>query len=119
MSASSTAWKQANPEANRASAQKYHRSFAGRASNAHAAMRTRVAGKGKAGTAHVYKGLELIARAEFLSWAAHDPDYRRLHAAWADAGYPIGLSPSIDRKDTRRGYSRDNIRWIHSAPEQH
>lgn len=107
-----TKWKRANPEANRAHARKWFRSFEGRIAGAYSGMKQRVEGRGQVKTRHLYKGLPLLARDEFVGWSRESLTYRELYAAWVAEGHPLKLTPSIDRIDSSQGYLLENMRWI-------
>jgi hypothetical protein len=38
--------------------------------------------------------------------------YAKLHSTWVESGHQRGLCPTIDRKDSDRGYALDNIQII-------
>jgi hypothetical protein len=78
-------------------------------------MRRRITGRAVK-SAHLYKGLGIMPREEFLAWAVADSAFKSLWATYQLAGRPMRLSPSIDRIDTQRGYVRGNVQFItHSA----
>lgn len=108
--ARSAAWKQAHPEDNASHASAFHRSFHGKISNTYAGMCRRVRGKGK--SPHLYAGLALPPRDEFVAWSLESRTYKQLYDAWVAADYDFKLSPSIDRKDSSEGYVFPNIRWV-------
>ena len=63
-------------------------------------------------------GKGLMSRDEFFAWCK---DFENLQAFltlyfdWAAEDFPIGLSPSIDRKNPDKGYTADNIQWMSFA----
>lgn len=59
-----------------------------------------------------YKGLDVLSRDDFYNYSLNDKDYLRLHSDWVNSNYKRGLCPSIDRIDSSRGYTLDNIRWV-------
>ncbi len=59
-----------------------------------------------------YAGMGLCPRAAFYEWATADPAYARLFESWKRAGFPLALSPSIDRIDKARGYTLGNMQFI-------
>ena len=61
---------------------------------------------------HIYVGLELMDRDEFIENSLNDPEYNRLHDEWAASGYEHKLAPSTDRMDGDVGYVWDNIDWV-------
>lgn len=106
----STLWKQKNPEKNRAHALKNFHSFTGKISHVYAGMRQRVEGRGK--SPHLYKGLALLDREDFIAWSLADIGYTSLHAAWVTSGYSMKLTPSIDRINSTKGYILENMQWV-------
>jgi hypothetical protein len=61
---------------------------------------------------HLYKGKYLLPREEFYEWAKGNPDFDRLHDDWVKSGYLRKLAPSVDRIDSEKGYSIDNMEWV-------
>lgn len=61
---------------------------------------------------HHYKGLEILDRQEFLEWALKDKEYTLLHKLWVLSNYDIKYAPSINRIDSSKGYTIDNIEWL-------
>lgn len=61
---------------------------------------------------HLYEGLSIMSRRTFYVWSLDNPDYIFLYKNWVKSDYDNKLSPSIDRIDSRRGYTIGNIRWI-------
>jgi len=62
--------------------------------------------------AHLYLGKQLLDRESFYNWSLQDKSFNDLFIKWTNAGYPMKLSPSIERKDSNRGYVLDNMEWI-------
>jgi hypothetical protein len=61
---------------------------------------------------HIYMGLPRMSREDFYLWAWHDTMFWNLYRAWVQAGYPRKMSPSVNRIDPARGYTRDNVEWL-------
>lgn len=89
---------------------RYRRSIRGRIKTTFSHMKKRVRGKGKSG--HLYRGLPIVTAVRFYGWSIDNKDFLRLHKEWADSGYDHLKGPSIDRLDTSKGYTLDNIRWV-------
>ena len=74
-------------------------------------MQSRVAGVQRK-KAHLYKGLPILLRTDFYAWAWDHPHFWRLYKQWAAAEYDQKLTPSINRVDSTKGYTIDNIEWL-------
>jgi hypothetical protein len=61
---------------------------------------------------HLYAGLELLPKHEFYEWAMSCPQFNALMAQWVESSYDRKLTPSIDRIDTRGGYTIGNMQWL-------
>lgn len=61
---------------------------------------------------HLYKGLKILNRQIFYSWAESNLEYISIYEKWVASDYERKLSPSIDRVDSSLGYTLDNIRWL-------
>lgn len=90
---------------------RYERTKSGKLMRIYRNMQSRVEGVQHL-KAHLYEGKELLSREDFYAWAADCPDFERLFDAWAESGYLRRLAPSVDRVDSRRGYSTDNMEWV-------
>lgn len=58
---------------------------------------------------------DICTRNQFMSWCYQSKNMNKfleLHRAWAAAGYPRKLSPSIDRVNNNLGYLVNNIQWL-------
>lgn len=75
-------------------------------------MQSRVAGIQKK-KAHLYKGLAILPRNDFYAWAWDNVDFWRLYKQWAATDFTDRrLTPSINRIDSEKGYTIDNIEWL-------
>jgi hypothetical protein len=90
---------------------KYEKTFKGKLMRTYRNMESRCKGIVK-GKAHLYEGLEVLPREDFYQWSLSDEGYKMLFEVWVESGYDKKLSPSIDRKDTGKGYTLGNIRWV-------
>jgi len=88
---------------------KYWKTINGKLMTTYNNMDRRVRGYTKP---HIYKGLEICNRSDFYFWATLDNDFTELYEIWVESGYEKGLSPSIDRIDSSKGYTFDNMRWL-------
>jgi hypothetical protein len=94
-----------------ADTKKYERTKKGKLMRTYRNMESRCGGI-VTGKAHLYKGLDLLPRKDFYEWSLSDKDFNDLYDNWVKSDYCKKLSPSIDRKDTSKGYVLDNIQWI-------
>lgn len=74
-------------------------------------MKSRVSGVQKA-KHHLYNHCELLDRDEFYAWAQEQPKFWELYDAYMKRGCPRKLAPSVDRIDSSRGYSVDNMEFV-------
>lgn len=89
--------------------------LANKYSNMKRRVEGRVGGPRGAYFARLYMGLGLMPKAEFMTWALHDPEFKRLWREYQLSGWDLRLAPSIDRIDTQRGYVAGNIQFITHA----
>lgn len=89
-----------------------NRTLEGLVKKAYVSMKARTGGKAPIKTRHLYTGLGLMPRNEFLTWALSDHTCLALYGAWVNSAYDRKLVPSIDRIDTQRGYVRGNVQWL-------
>jgi hypothetical protein len=75
-------------------------------------MKGRVTGLQKKDYPHLYLGKELLDRQLFYDWAKSDATFNSLYENYVLSGRSKKLVPSIDRLDTSKGYTIDNIRWV-------
>ena len=69
--------------------------------------------------AHLYKGLEILDKEDFYNWALRGysgigstDSFVSLYKVWVGSGYDRKLAPSIDRIDSSKGYTLENMRWL-------
>jgi len=61
--------------------------------------------------AHLYFGKELLTRDEFYVWAKNCKEFYDLWYAWCESNRDRKLCPTVDRIDSTKGYTVDNMRW--------
>jgi hypothetical protein len=62
--------------------------------------------------AHLYSGKYLLSRQEFYDWAFNSDDFFHLFMDYTDSGFDRKFAPSVDRIDSSRGYTIDNMEWV-------
>jgi hypothetical protein len=62
--------------------------------------------------AHLYSGKGILDKEDFYNWALVTEQFMELFSAYTASGFNQGLAPSVDRKDSDKGYTIDNMRWL-------
>src|SRR3974390_1975749 len=89
----------------------YRRTLRGFLDQKYTAMSRRIRGKDKNCVSTV-KGLSIIPRQLFLSWAYQQPELEILFKQYKKANWNFKLCPTIDRINTTKGYEFGNMRFI-------
>jgi len=63
----------------------------------------------------LYVGLELLTKSEFIQWSYNNLDLQKLFVNWVANNFDTRFTPSIDRIDSKLGYTLNNIRWVTHA----
>ena len=74
-------------------------------------MRGRVLGRLK-GYGQTYKGFPILDKNVFYKWALSSTSFNRLWKIYVKSGFERMSAPSVDRKETSKGYTLDNIRFL-------
>ena len=76
-------------------------------------MQSRIDGVHK-GKSHLYKGKEILPREDFYAWAFHGSErqFFNMFEEYEKSGYDRKLAPTVDRIDSSKGYTLDNMRWL-------
>jgi hypothetical protein len=74
-------------------------------------MQSRIEGVQKA-KHHLYKGKSLLSREAFYEWGLSSEMFHSLMDDYYVSGFERKLAPSVDRVDSSRGYSIDNMEWV-------
>lgn len=82
-------------------------------------MRARVTGTKKGAVAdrtkHIYIGKSILPRDVFMQWARNHPDFLNLYKRYVMNDFERRLAPSVNRMDSRKGYTLDNMEWMSSG----
>lgn len=74
-------------------------------------MKSRIAGIQKK-KAKLYAGKEILDKSEFYQYSLNNENFKSLYNNWILANYDRKLTPSIDRIDSKYGYTLENIQWL-------
>jgi hypothetical protein len=94
-----------------ASTKKYEKSINGFLVRSYRNMLNRVLGIYEP-KAHIYKGKEILSKEEFYEFSRNDPQFLKLYKNWVNNNFDRRLSPSVNRINTAKGYTLDNIEWM-------
>lgn len=61
---------------------------------------------------HLYVGKNLLSRQEFYDWAFNSDEFFHLFMDYTDSGFDRKFAPSVDRKDSSKGYIIENMEWV-------
>lgn len=61
---------------------------------------------------HLYRGLSLLDKQVFYSWALGCNEFWILYNTWVARGCPRKLAPSVDRVNPKVGYELANMEWV-------
>ena len=59
-----------------------------------------------------YLGLEKCSREEFINKFQHDEQFLKQWNIWKENNFKRGFAPSIDRIDSSKGYTLDNLQFL-------
>lgn len=90
---------------------KYEKTVSGFLMRVYRNMLSRVSGVQKL-KAHLYIGKEILSKEEFYNWSKNSIEFNNLYNIWKLNNYDRKLTPSVDRIDSSKGYTLENMRWI-------
>lgn len=94
-----------------AQTKKYEKTHNGFLMRMYRNMKSRIRGVQKE-KYHLYEGKELLSKDEFYKWAKNSMEFYNLFQIYRDSGFNRKLAPSVDRIDSSKGYSIDNMEWV-------
>lgn len=63
--------------------------------------------------AHLYAHIvDVPARSEFYAWAENQRSFHQLFSEWRASGFDRRLTPTVDRRDSGKGYEFENLEWV-------
>ena len=96
---------------NNSTTKKYEKTFNGFVMRMYRNMQSRITGV-QTKKSHLYLGKELMSKDEFYSIAKNSDKLKALFTEWELSCYSRRLAPSIDRIDSSKGYTFDNVRFV-------
>jgi hypothetical protein len=97
-------------EYNRLYGRRYRRTLDGTLKSKYCQMSKRIRGLDNRGK--YYVGKDICSREVFYRWAYTQPNTNRLWNAYVKSGFKLKLALTIDRIDSRKGYTIDNMRFV-------
>ncbi len=89
----------------------YNKSFKTHIGRLYSNLKRRTQGKG-CKSPELYKGLAICTKEEFYTFAINSDEFTSLYNTWMENKFNIKYTPSVNRKDTTKGYEIDNIEFI-------
>jgi len=82
-------------------------------------MKARVTGTKRGAVAdrssHIYVGKPILPKDVFMQWARNHPDFLTLYKRYVMNDFERRLAPSINRINSKKGYTLDNMEWMTSG----
>ncbi len=60
----------------------------------------------------IYLGKPILPKDVFLNWSKNHPEFLRLYKRWVNCDFDRKLTPTINRINSAKGYTLDNIEWM-------
>lgn len=96
---------------NNANTKKYEKTKKGKLMRMYRNMQSRVYGI-QTQKSHLYKNKHLLDRSEFYEWALNSKEFHDMYETWKQSDYDRKLTPTVDRIDSSKGYTIDNMEWV-------
>jgi hypothetical protein len=68
--------------------------------------------KGNQAKSYLYSGKNILSKDVFYKWAEESQDFHKLFSEWESSNYDMKFTPSVDRINSDRGYTIDNMEWV-------
>lgn len=69
--------------------------------------------------AHLYSGKDILSKEEFYEWAHSSPVFLSMFEQYTQSNFNQKLAPTVDRIESSKGYTTDNMQWLtHSENSQ-
>lgn len=93
------------------SSKKYEKTPKGFLMRLYRNMKSRITGVQKL-KQHLYLNKDLLDKEDFYKWAFEGNLFLSMLETYKNSNYDRKLCPSIDRIDSEKGYTLENIRWL-------
>lgn len=90
---------------------KYEKTHKGFLMRLYRNMKSRITGIQKS-KYHLYEGKELLSKDDFYVWAVNQQTFYALFGRYQAANFDRKLAPSVDRIDSTRGYTTNNMEFV-------
>ena len=90
---------------------KYEKTFNGFIMRMYRNMKSRISGVQQK-KCHLYEGKFLLAKEKFYSICSSDPRFLCLFHTWKNSDYDRKLTPSVNRINSKIGYTESNIEFV-------
>lgn len=70
---------------------------------------------GTDGRPYKVTGKEYLSKTEFIEWCYKEENYKKFveyYKIWVDSNFEPRLRPSIDRINSNKGYTLENMQWL-------
>lgn len=93
------------------STQKYRRTINGFLGRLYTRMERRTRGL-DTNRPHLYIDKKIVSRDTFYKWSRTNPDFLNLFKRWANCDHDLRLTPSVNRINSKKGYTLSNMEWV-------
>jgi hypothetical protein len=61
---------------------------------------------------HLWAGKAIMPRDVFMTWGKNHLDFLSLYKRWVSCDFDRKLTPSVNRINSDKGYTLDNVEWV-------